>query len=505
MKPIFVIFGLFIALLSLTGCNNDKCDKAICLNGGTCNNGACQCPDGYSGVFCEIRNSSNPNNPVANPNIEVESEIGQNIQYIAPDGNGNFYFIGADYTTGSNTTPTIGKLNSALTKTWSVALDYTPRGLTVTDDGIIITGFRNGASASLGIIVAYNTAGMETDREILIDIPNITYSLLNSCAAYKHRTLDYPAAAGITQKRRMYLAVGAAFPNTQPITCRFSVSQAGSITLHETKRIATNMGDFVLNEVYNYPMDTTWINPTDNSTMQQGVVNMFVVSGYVRDPNTGAESRAAIVRLTQNVITDATLTNGFITALSDSCYTPDLLGSNFLWTTSASNLMNIKPGNGSMVMSYYYPDDLSRASVFLAGTIANTAPNTGSVSGLLYKFTFSTAIRSWYVEYNGTQQGEAFNGLGLIRTAGQPNKIMAVGHKGLFNGSGSSFGKAFTTVFNDDNGLTPILTYNEFGDNISAASFSTVAAHNSKFVAAGYYKDTESSVTDAKGWVVRVK
>ncbi len=47
-------------LLGITGCKKDKdneevidpCDGVTCLNGGTCDNGACLCPAGYEGLDC---------------------------------------------------------------------------------------------------------------------------------------------------------------------------------------------------------------------------------------------------------------------------------------------------------------------------------------------------------------------------------------------------------------------------------------------------------------------
>jgi hypothetical protein len=33
----------------------DKCDNVICKNGGTCVNGICNCPTGYTGTNCEKR------------------------------------------------------------------------------------------------------------------------------------------------------------------------------------------------------------------------------------------------------------------------------------------------------------------------------------------------------------------------------------------------------------------------------------------------------------------
>lgn len=47
---------LSIVLLLVTGlssCKEDKCDSQYCLNGGTCVEGDCKCPTGYSGEHCE--------------------------------------------------------------------------------------------------------------------------------------------------------------------------------------------------------------------------------------------------------------------------------------------------------------------------------------------------------------------------------------------------------------------------------------------------------------------
>ena len=36
----------------ITSCKDDPCDDVDCLNGGTCFDGNCSCPDGYEGVNC---------------------------------------------------------------------------------------------------------------------------------------------------------------------------------------------------------------------------------------------------------------------------------------------------------------------------------------------------------------------------------------------------------------------------------------------------------------------
>lgn len=47
---------LIFSLLLLSGCtdDDDPCEAIVCLNGGTCESGVCDCPQGYSGVQCEV-------------------------------------------------------------------------------------------------------------------------------------------------------------------------------------------------------------------------------------------------------------------------------------------------------------------------------------------------------------------------------------------------------------------------------------------------------------------
>ena len=53
-----VIVTTLIALLGFgaavyTSCNKDRCSNVTCQNGGTCNNGSCTCPTGYTGANCQ--------------------------------------------------------------------------------------------------------------------------------------------------------------------------------------------------------------------------------------------------------------------------------------------------------------------------------------------------------------------------------------------------------------------------------------------------------------------
>lgn len=49
---LFFFFGIF-ALSTLQSCSkDDPCESITCQNGGTCVNGECDCPEGYTGPSC---------------------------------------------------------------------------------------------------------------------------------------------------------------------------------------------------------------------------------------------------------------------------------------------------------------------------------------------------------------------------------------------------------------------------------------------------------------------
>ncbi|MEZ4722303.1 MAG: calcium-binding EGF-like domain-containing protein [Flavobacteriales bacterium] len=50
MKKLLFLIAAIVSL-SLTAC--DECKDISCMNGGTCEEGVCDCPNGYSGELCE--------------------------------------------------------------------------------------------------------------------------------------------------------------------------------------------------------------------------------------------------------------------------------------------------------------------------------------------------------------------------------------------------------------------------------------------------------------------
>jgi hypothetical protein len=61
IRVILLAFAVTVALFSVvvfTACNKTTCNGVVCQNGGTCANGNCQCPTGYSGALCQLKAST---------------------------------------------------------------------------------------------------------------------------------------------------------------------------------------------------------------------------------------------------------------------------------------------------------------------------------------------------------------------------------------------------------------------------------------------------------------
>lgn len=50
-----IVTILVFAAVGYTACNTVKCKDMVCGNGGTCKDGVCTCPDGFTGRLCESR------------------------------------------------------------------------------------------------------------------------------------------------------------------------------------------------------------------------------------------------------------------------------------------------------------------------------------------------------------------------------------------------------------------------------------------------------------------
>jgi hypothetical protein len=54
VKYLKIFGGLFLTVIMLASlsCQQEDCDGTACLNGSICNNGICECPNGYEGAAC---------------------------------------------------------------------------------------------------------------------------------------------------------------------------------------------------------------------------------------------------------------------------------------------------------------------------------------------------------------------------------------------------------------------------------------------------------------------
>jgi EGF-like domain len=52
INSLLLLVGLFVTIVT-SSCTKNPCDDIVCLNNGTCREGACACPSGFEGPFCE--------------------------------------------------------------------------------------------------------------------------------------------------------------------------------------------------------------------------------------------------------------------------------------------------------------------------------------------------------------------------------------------------------------------------------------------------------------------
>jgi hypothetical protein len=103
MKKIPFLAITLIAFSTLFfGCQKDLCDSVVCLNGGTCANGQCNCPTGYTGSDCSIEAmpTSVRINSMTLSNYPMTTTSGGGWDALA--GNGPDVFLTVNTGTSSN-------------------------------------------------------------------------------------------------------------------------------------------------------------------------------------------------------------------------------------------------------------------------------------------------------------------------------------------------------------------------------------------------------------------
>jgi len=58
-KVLNIILSLFVfaSIAAIQSCNSNPCKDIVCQNNGTCREGACACPSGFEGNFCQSKAS----------------------------------------------------------------------------------------------------------------------------------------------------------------------------------------------------------------------------------------------------------------------------------------------------------------------------------------------------------------------------------------------------------------------------------------------------------------
>ena len=93
-KSFFILFSTYFVLI-LTSCDSDTCENSLCLNGGVCMEGSCDCPDKFTGPDCseqktpdkiEIRSIQVTNFPGSNEGTAWDINDGPDLYFRLYEG-----------------------------------------------------------------------------------------------------------------------------------------------------------------------------------------------------------------------------------------------------------------------------------------------------------------------------------------------------------------------------------------------------------------------------------
>ena len=162
----------FSAIL-YTSCHKDPCSGVNCLNGGSCSNGSCLCPSGFTGLRCEnlatttITYNNNTFTPVSISINGVAASI--------PAGGSVFYSgLYGDAAVGTAST----NVQFGLILSWDLSDLFPPNGTSVVNINVSSTHFflfiTNNSVYTIGQV--YVNYGLTTQTYDAVNIPHDDYN-----------------------------------------------------------------------------------------------------------------------------------------------------------------------------------------------------------------------------------------------------------------------------------------------------------------------------------------
>lgn len=224
IATIIITISTFGAIL-YTSCTKDKCKNTTCQNGGSCSNGFCICPRGYTGDYCEIPATSYINY-MNNSYTDITLTL-NNHAYTVPAGEAKGFtgqfgdtMQGNAFTKGPygeqinwDTVMNIFPINGTLTVNFNV--DTTYFYLVVVND-----------SASAQIKEINVNKGLLTEKDIIFNTPSQYLGYQSSIG------LGYFYASTANSNVYLKTAFGSAFNFPAPLWTTLSQNQYVQVTAH---------------------------------------------------------------------------------------------------------------------------------------------------------------------------------------------------------------------------------------------------------------------------------
>ncbi|MEM6265680.1 MAG: hypothetical protein AAGI38_24470 [Bacteroidota bacterium] len=133
-----LVVSLGCLLLGVAACGDD-CEDVDCLNGGTCVEGSCECPEDFVGEQCEFSSARRfVGNYLVDYDCQRSGPEHRVIVSVSPDDNAQLIFTDlGDLDCGSETVAVIGTLagNTLTIEEQTFCADLIPNGYTFSGTG----------------------------------------------------------------------------------------------------------------------------------------------------------------------------------------------------------------------------------------------------------------------------------------------------------------------------------------------------------------------------------